>query len=70
MLEKLDHCEIDEADSIKHTAIVLIGCITCRMVYPFPAQNAALITERYLATIRADLARQGWTWVADNPEES
>ena len=62
LLHKLDHCEIDEADPVAHTTIVLLGCIHCKMVEPFPPQNAALITPRYRAIISVDLARQGYNW--------
>ncbi len=62
LIHRLDHCEIDEADPVAHTTIVLLGCTLCKTVDAFPPQNAALITDRYRTIIRHDLARQGWDW--------
>jgi hypothetical protein len=62
LIHRLNHCEIDEADPIVHTAIVLMGCIHCRIVDAFPPENMALITDRYRSVISRDLARQGWHW--------
>jgi hypothetical protein len=69
LIRRLDHCEIDEADDIAHTTIVLLGCPRCRSVEPFPAQNAVMLTERYREHLREDLMRQGWTWIwpMENP---
>jgi len=67
LLHKLDHCEIDEADSVAHTTIVLLGCIHCKTVDAFPPQNADLITDRYRTIITNDLARQGYDWLPKGP---
>jgi hypothetical protein len=65
LIMRLDHCEIAEDDPVAHTAIVLLGCPRCRALQAFPPQNVALITPRYLTTIRKDLERQHWLWEQD-----
>jgi hypothetical protein len=62
LIRRYDHCEIDEDDDVAHTTIVVLGCPRCRTVEPFPQPNAAMITPRYQAHIRADLEKQGWNW--------
>jgi hypothetical protein len=62
LIHRLDHCEIDEKDTLAHTAIILLGCIHCRTVEAFPPQNAELITERYRGVLERELAREGWDW--------
>lgn len=56
---------IDDADPIAHTFVRLMGCTRCRTVDAFPASNAALLTARYCATLRAQLADGGWQLPAD-----
>ena len=62
LLKRYDRCEIDETDPISHTSVVVLGCPRCHELELFPPNNAARITERYRAIIRADLARNDWIW--------
>jgi hypothetical protein len=55
------YAEIDEADAVAHTVFWLLGCRRCRTVDAFPACNAALMTPRFLAALRDELARHNWT---------
>jgi len=41
LLKQYDRCEIDESDPVKHTAVVVLGCVRCHEVELFPASNAA-----------------------------
>lgn len=52
--------EIDEADPIRHTSFMLIGCQRCRTVDAFPPMNAKLATPRFVERLRRELATRGW----------
>jgi hypothetical protein len=65
VIERVTHAEIDETDPVAHTGFAVIGCRHCRTVDLFPAENAALVTARYLFDLRLDLARRNWNLPAD-----
>lgn len=65
VVERITHAEIDEADPVRHTALVAIGCRRCRTVLLYPIENAALVTRRYFATLRHALAAREWYLPAD-----
>jgi len=60
LITHLADCEIDETDPIAHTGIAVLGCERCQNVELFPPQNVKLITPRYLAKLRDELAHGGW----------
>jgi len=61
-IRRYNRCEIDEADPIQHTSVVMLGCQRCRSVEAFPPGNAALITTRYRAQMRDELKQDDWFW--------
>jgi hypothetical protein len=65
VIRRVERAEIDEADPVAHTGLVVIGCLNCRLALVYPIENAALVTPRYFEALRLDLAHRNWSLPAD-----
>lgn len=64
-IAQIYRAEIDADDPKRHTTFLLLGCVWCRSVDAFPADNARLATASYISRLRAQLAAGGWILPVD-----